>query len=275
MAIMITHSEENRPTWPSSPSQSLARALPTGQPSSSWGDEHIQKVLQASGRQGAEQQMLLGWSPAEDDHLSKYTVYIYIYTYDYVYIYNMLFSCMKGVVGYCIILGTLVSCKPMLLSNWFSHVWRKVGAGWLSRHAVWEKHRNTWGPKMADPTTIDFYPLNNIKHYSFWMVQWFMVLVYSHLPIAMTWRKSLGGVLFDFPGFMTCSGAKVNWAARFGGANSCGGRVFQGVLGLWVFKAEDSRKPISAIGGLFQSSTLSILGTNYLDLFGLWYISKR
>lgn len=160
----------------------------------------------------------------------------------------MLFSCMKGVVGYCIILGTLVSCKPMLLSNWFSHVWRKVGAGWLSRHAVWEKHRNTWGPKMADPTTIDFYPLNNIKHYSFWMVQWFMVLVYSHLPIAMTWRKSLGGVLFDFPGFMTCSGAKVNWAARFGGANSCGGRVFQGVLGLWVFKAEDSRKPISAIG---------------------------
>ena len=142
----------------------------------------------------------------------------------------MLFSCMKGVVGYCIILGTLVSWKPMLLSNWVSHVWRKVGAGWLSRHAVWEKHRNTWGPKMADPTTIDFYPVNNIKHYSFWMVQWFMVLVYSHLPIAMTWRKSLGGVLFDFPGFMTCSGAKVNWAARFGGANSCGGRVFQGVL---------------------------------------------
>ena len=198
-----------------------------------------------------------------------------IYIYMIMYIYNMLFSCMKGVVGYCIILGTLVSCKPMLLSNWVSHVWRKVGAGWLSRHAVWEKHRNTWGPKMADPTTIDFYPLNNIKHYSFWMVQWFMVLVYSHLPIAMTWRKSLGGVLFDFPGFMTCSGAKVNWAARFGGANSCGGRVFQGVLGLWVFKAEDSRKPISAIGGLFQSSTLSILGTNYLDLFGLWYISKR
>ena len=87
MGIMITHSEEDRPTWPSSPSQSLARALPTGQPSSSWGDEHIQKVLQASGRQGAEQQMLLGWSPAEDDRLSKYTVYIYTHLIMCIYIY--------------------------------------------------------------------------------------------------------------------------------------------------------------------------------------------
>ena len=73
MGIARTY-KENGATWPSSPSQSAA----------SWGDEHIQKVLQASGRQGAEQQMLLAWSPAEDGQLSLYTImHTYIHTYIY------------------------------------------------------------------------------------------------------------------------------------------------------------------------------------------------
>ena len=89
----------------------------------------------------------------------------------------------------------------------------------------WEKLRSFGGDFLkwlthVDPTTTDSYPWHNSDDEQFGAIQWYMIvifIIFHKFPIQLVIDiNPLAGSNFDFPGSTTCSGAKVNWAARFG-----------------------------------------------------------